>query len=125
MGDTKFWSHKWTLEKLKKECKSIPKYATHYNDSHKIKKGLEKSLTNTLNGLRTFLVKYGYLKHDRNVHQFISLHVGNVDCNSEMKSFYREYNELDKEMARLTLNLISVEKEKGKAISQDIWDRTS
>ena len=132
LGNEKFWSHKCTIDHLKKECKIYPAFFTHYNRSDAYNDIIE-SLRHILGYLGDLLSKYSYIKNGKYSDWKISddeifTFNGTIECTSEMKTSLKNYLELDKELAGFINELKSIEKQKeeaeGRAEAEELWDNT-
>lgn len=118
LGNDNYWSHKWTIEKLK----NISFYHnSHYVNRSKIESDLRESLNDTLNDLKKIFIKYGYANQQE---KYTNYHINYLECNEEMKKCFKKYKVLDKEFAILTSKLKSIENEKEKAKAEDLWNST-
>jgi len=123
MGNDKFWSHKWTIDKLKSKSHQYPAWSTHYEELYDTRKALKESLNNTLTDLRKLLRKYGYIKEDTPYQtSYPYTYYGYIECSPKMKDCFKKYIELDKKFVKITYKLRSVESQKEKDEAKDMWD---
>jgi hypothetical protein len=132
IGNDKFWSHKCTINDLKKECKIYPAFFTHYNRSD-ANNDIIESLRHILGYVGELLLKYSYIKKEKYSNWKMSddekfTYKGSIECTPEMKTSLKNYLELDKELAGFINELKSIEKQKeeaeGRAEAEELWDNT-
>jgi hypothetical protein len=132
IGNDKFWSHKCTINDLKKECKVYPEFFTHYNKSDANNDVIE-SLRHILGYVGVLLFKYGYIKQEKYSNWKITYdetftYKSSIECTNEMKNSLKNYLELDKELAGFINELKSIEEQKeeakGRVEAEELWDNT-